>query len=195
MSEEETGEEYGLEEFSEGETAGGDGSEWGSEDAGDGVPEWSGGDPSAPSDGTTTAADTDDGALLDPESAVDNTLTAVAGILAGLVIGIVATFSLLFVTGSAIGFVLGVIAWLGSTAYLVRRRSVFGAISHGAYGIATVLLLLPLVMFSPAAEGDVVSRIGGFIGLLVGVAIPAGIAAAVGYGVSRFDPTDGSPVG
>jgi len=191
------GTEYGLEEFqTEGSDEGTDGdSEWGSDDAGDGVPEWSGGDPSAPSDETTASRSDADGALLDPESVVDDTLTAVAGIVAGVVIGIVATFALLFASANAVvGLGLGLVAWLGSTAYLVRRRSVVGAISRGAYGVAIVLLLVPLVMLSPAVDGAGVSdRVVGFLSLLVGVGIPAGIAAAVGFVVSRFDPTQGTP--
>lgn len=188
------GTEYGLSEFqSSDESTGADTSEWGSDDGGDGVPEWSGGDPSAPVDGTAATPADDDGALLDPESMVDDTLTVVAGIVAGIIIGVMGTFALLVATASvAVGLGLGAVAWLGSTAYLVRRRSVVGAVSHGAYGIAIVLLLVPLVMLSPAVDGaGIDDRLTSFLGLLVSVAIPAGIAAAVGYVVSQFDPTDG----
>jgi len=191
------GTEYGLEEFQS--EAGDDQTdsdlEWGSDDTGDGVPEWSGGDPSAPSDETTASRSDTDGPLLDPESAVDDTLTAVTGILAGLVIGLVGTFTLLFASANAaVGLGLGLVAWLGSPAYLVRRRSVVGAISHGAYGVAIVLLLVPLMMLSPAIDSTGVGdRVVGFLSLLVGVGIPAGIAAAVGFVVSRFDPAEGAP--
>ena len=189
------GTEYGLEEFrTEGSDEGADDLERGSDDAG-GVPEWSGGDPSAPGNGTTASRSDGDGPLLDPESVVDDTLTVVAGIVAGVVIGVVGTFSLLFASANAVvGLGLGLVAWLGSTAYLVRRRSVVGAISRGAYGVAVVLLLVPLVMLSPAIDGAGVSdRVVGFLSLLVGVGVPAGIAAAVGFVVARFDPTGGAP--
>lgn len=133
-----------------------------------------------------------DGELLDPEGTVDDTLTVVVGIVAGLVIGLVGTFTLLFLTGSVVGFPLGLVAWLGSTASLVRRRSVLGAVAHGAYGVAIVLLLVPFVMASPGVDaGGADDRVVAFLVLLVSMAIPASVVAGIGDVVSRFVPDGG----
>lgn len=188
--------DYGLEEFEEGAETSGDTNTGGASaagtgpnDADDGPPEWSGGDPSASTD--TERATDQGGPLLDPDSMVDDTLTVVVGAVAGVVIGFVTLVALLVSTTSvSLGLGLGAAAWLGSTAYLVRRRSVIGAVSRGAYGVGIVLLLVPFVVFSPAAEaGGLADRATGFLVFLVFMAVPAGIAGVVGYVASRFDPT------
>lgn len=168
--------------------AGGDGGT-----GGKGPPEWSGGDPSSAASEAVSETVGGDGELLDPDSTVDNTLTVVVGIVAGLVIGVVGMFTLLFLTGSSVGFLLGLVAWLGSTAYLVRRQSVLGAVAHGAYGVAIVLLLIPFIMASPAVDaGGASDRLVAFVFLLVSMAIPASVVAGVGYFVSRYVPDGGS---
>lgn len=195
--------EYGLEEFEDGETEESDGSDAGAgadteaatgdgDGDGGGVPEWSGGEPSASTDAAAGAGD-QGGPLLDPDSMVDDTLTVVVGAIAGVVIGFVTMVALLVSTTSVwLGLGLGAAAWLGSTAYLVRRRSVVGAVSRGAYGVGIVLLLVPFVVFSPAAEaGGLADRAAGFLTFALVMAVPAGIAGVVGYVASRFDPAGG----
>jgi hypothetical protein len=135
--------------------------------------------------GTTTSSE--DGGLLDPDGVVDDSLTVVVGVVGGLVVGLVATFALLFFdAGLAL---LGVVVWLGATVYLVRRRTVQAAVSKAAYGVAVVLLFVPLIPLSPAVEtstgGD---RVVGVLTVLVGV--PALVAAGVGYLASRFVPEE-----
>jgi len=135
-------------------------------------------------DGTREA---NSGQLLAPDGLVDDTLTAAVGIAGGIVIGLVGTVVLGIVTGSGWAVAFGVVAWLGATAYLVRRRTVQAAVAKSGYGIALVLLSVPVIAFSPFASVD-----GGlFVVLLVFVAVPAGIAAAVGWIASRFVPEDG----
>ncbi len=203
--------DYGLEEFegeedtADGDASAGDAGAGSAEDAGTGaapapedasdaggVPEWSGGDPSASTDPGPGSSD-QGGPLLDPDSMVDDTLTVIVGAAAGVVIGFVTTVALLVSTTSVwLGLGLGAVAWLGSTAYLVRRRSVVGAVSRGAYGVAIALLLVPFVAFSPATEtGGLADRAAGFLAFTVFMAVPGGIAALVGYVASRFDPADG----
>ena len=131
--------------------------------------------------------------LLDDDGLVDNTLTVLVGIVGGLVVGIVGTVVLLAVTGSGSAILFGLLAWLGSTAYLVRRRTVQGAVSKAGYAVAVVLLAVPLVAVSPAVnvDGGIGERLGGFVVLLVLVAVPAGAAAVVGFVASRFVPGGG----
>lgn len=140
----------------------------------------------------STSLDRDDERLLDPDGVVDNTLTAVVGIVGGLVVGIVGSIVLGVVTQSGWGYLLGVVAWLGSTAYLVRRRTVQGAISATGYAVTIVLLSVPVIALSPlvAVDGGASERGGTFLVLLVFVAVPAAIAAAVGWVASRYVPDD-----
>lgn len=131
---------------------------------------------------------------LDPEGFVDDSLTVVVGIVGGIVVGVVGTLFLLFATGSGWALAFGLVAWLVATAYLVRRRSVLDAVSKAGYGVALVLLVVPLATLSPAVsmEGGLLERGGAFVALLVLVAVPAGVAAAVGWFASRYVPADGS---
>lgn len=133
-----------------------------------------------------------DGQLLAPDGLVDNTLTALVGILGGVVVGVVATTVLLILTETGWTAAFGVVAWLGATAYLVRRRTVQAAVSKTGYAIAVVLLLVPVIALSPAVnvDGGVSERGGLFLVLLVFVGVPAVIAAVVGWVAGRFVPEE-----
>ncbi len=132
------------------------------------------------------------GQLLDPDGLVDNTLTVLVGIGGGVVVGTVGTVVSLLATGSGWALPFGLVAWLGATAYLVRRRTVQGAVSRTGYAVAVVLLLVPVVALSPvvSVDGGLGERGGLFFALLVFVLIPAGIAAALGWVAARFVPGD-----
>ena len=147
-------------------------------------------DPLEDEGGNATVSTDAGGQLLDPDGIVDNTLTVVVGIVGGVVVGIVATITLAVMTESVWGFLLGIVAWLGSTGYLVRRRTVQGAVEKSGYAAAVVLLLIPLVAFSPLAgvDGGLTGRGTFFLGALLAVSIPAGIAAVVGWVAGRFAP-------
>ena len=159
----------------------------GSDDSGDSAPTY---DPLEDEGGDATVSTDAGGQLLDPDGIVDNTLTVVVGIVGGVVVGIVATITLAVMTESVWGFLLGIVAWLGSTGYLVRRRTVQGAVEKSGYAAAVVLLLIPLVAFSPLAgvDGGLTGRGTFFLGALLAVSIPAGIAAVVGWVAGRFAP-------
>lgn len=143
---------------------------------------------------TTTVDSTGsaDDQLLDPDGLVDNTLTVLVGIAGGLIVGFVGTIVLAVVSGSALALPFGVIAWLGSTAYLVRQRTVQGAVAKSGYAVALVLLLVPVITLSPivGVEGGLSGRIGGSLILLVLVAVPAAISVAVGWIAARFVPNE-----
>ncbi len=140
--------------------------------------------------GVTPAGDDQ---LLDPDGLVDNTLTAVVGIVGGLVVGVVGTGVLLALTGNGWALLFGLCAWLGSTIYLARRQTVQDAIAKGGYAVAVVLLVVPLVALSPLmnVEGGLGERGGLFVVLLVFVAVPAGVAAVIGWVASRYTTGDG----
>lgn len=139
-----------------------------------------------PRGAVSTAAGTPVEHPLDPEGVMDNTLTVMVGILGGLIIGIIGTVVLLFLTQSAWGAAFGFVAWLGATAYLVRRRYLMDTVSKTAYGITAVLLLVPAI--AVVFEGNLAARGMGFFVLLLIVAIPAGIAAAIGWYTARYVP-------
>jgi len=128
--------------------------------------------------------------LLAPDGAIDGTLTALVGAVGGLVVGVVGTAVLGFLTGSGLAIPLGFVAWLGATAYLVRRRTVQDAVAKSGYAVAVVLLSVPVVALSPAVpvDGGLGERGGLFVVLILFVGVPAAIAAAVGLIASRFVP-------
>jgi len=148
----------------------------------------------SPTDATTNTTSADVGTsdqVLDPDGLVDNTLTVIVGIVGGIVVGLVGTMVLLALTGSGWGAAFGFLAWIASTAHLVRRRTVQGAISRSAYAVAIVLLLIPLVMFSPLVnDSNLAERGGAFVGILVFIAFPAGFAALIGYIAGKFVPEE-----
>lgn len=132
------------------------------------------------------------GQLLDPDGIMDNTLTVLVGIAGGFLTGVVGTFVVLAITGSGWGLLVGIVAWLGATAWLVRRRTVQGAVAGSGYAIAVVLLLVPLTAFSPAVsvDGGLADRVGTFVGIFILVAIPAAVAVGIGLVASRYVPED-----
>jgi len=142
----------------------------------------------APAEPQAPPATDESGQLLDPDGLVDNTLTVLVGIGGGVVVGAVGTVVLLFATGSGWALPFGLAAWLGATAYLVRRRTVQAAVSRTGYAIAVVLLLVPAVALSPAVsiDGGLGERGGLFFVLFVFVLLPPGIAATLGWVAGRF---------
>lgn len=145
---------------------------------------------------SSAGAEAADDQILDPDGLVDNTLTVVVGIVGGIVVGLVGTIVLGIATQSGWAIAFGVLAWLGSTAYLVRRRTVQGAVENSGYAVAVVLLLVPVVALSPlvSIDGGLAERGSLFVVLLLLVGIPAVIAAVVGWIAGRFVPegADGS---
>jgi hypothetical protein len=132
---------------------------------------------------------TGDGSLLDPDGIVDDTLTVVVAILAGIVVGFGSLVMLLFVVESGWVLLLALVVWLGSTAYLSRRRTVQGAVSHGAYLLAAVLASAPVVA-AIATSGGVGERAGSFGVAAAFAAIPVGILLVLGYVAGKFRPTE-----
>jgi hypothetical protein len=130
------------------------------------------------------------GQILDPDGFVDNTLTVLVGIAGGIVVGLVGTVVLVALTASPWALLFGLVAWLGATAHLVRRRTVQGAVARTGYTVAVVLLVVPVVAFSPAlsVEGGIAGRGESLLALSLVVAVPAGVAAAIGWIASRFVP-------
>jgi hypothetical protein len=132
---------------------------------------------------------TGDGSLLDPDGIVDDTLTVVVAILASVVVGFGTLVMLLFVVESGWVLLLALLVWLWSTPYLSRRRTVQGAVSHGAYLLAAVLGSAPLVA-AIATSGGVGERAGSFGVAAAFAAIPVGVLLVVGYVAGKFRPTE-----
>lgn len=149
-------------------------------------------DPTARSSATTGSDATGESeGLLDPDGLADNALTLVVAVFAGLLIGFVSLFVFAFSLG-AFGFFFAVVAWLGSTVYLASRHTVFGAVRYGAYGLAVLLVLMP-VGFAVAAGGSVTETVV----LLVMFSVPFGVVAVVvggiGYLVGLGAPGETDP--
>lgn len=123
---------------------------------------------------------------LDPEGVVDNTLTVLVGILGGIIIGLVGTVVMLVLRQSLWSVLFGLAVWLGSTAYLVRRRYLLEAVSKAAYGVAIVLLSIPFIAL--VFEGGLLDRAGILLIMLLVVGVPAGIAVTIGWFASRYVP-------
>jgi hypothetical protein len=125
------------------------------------------------------------GRLLDPDGLLDNSATVVVGIGGGLFVGFLSLIVLGVSLGGA-GVALALVAWLGSTAVLVRQRTVFGAIQYGAYAVALALVALPLAVLV-ADDSPLVDRLVGALLFEVVVGVVALVIAAVGYLAGRAD--------
>jgi hypothetical protein len=147
---------------------------------------------STPQASVPTEDTTGSESLLDPDGLLDNSLTVVVGIIGGLVIGLIELLVVTGVLSVGWGFAVGILAWLGATAYLVQRRTVQEAISKAAYGIAIAIMSFPLIVFS--STWDTNTQGLDFVILAVICAFPAAIVAVVGFVAGRFIP-DSSPGG
>ena len=137
-------------------------------------------------------APTPGGQWLAPDSVADNALTVAVGIAGGLLVGVLGTVVLGALTGSPWAIPFGFLGLLVATAYLVRRRTVQGAVARSGYAVAVALLLVPVVALSPLmdVDGGLTERGGLLVVLLATVAVPAAVAAGLGYVASRFVPDD-----
>lgn len=131
-----------------------------------------------------------DGPLLDPEGIADNVLTVLVAIVGSVVIGFVGFFVLVVLTESAWSLPVGILAWLGGLAYLARQYSVQETIAKTFYGVAAVLLAVPLMSLSPGLNEPIGDRATLFGVLLVTVAVPALVSAGVGYALLSFAPEE-----
>lgn len=143
----------------------------------------------APGDGDP--GESTPGLRLTPDGLVDDTLTAVIGVVGGLVVGVIGTVLLLILTDSAVGVWVGLLGWLVATAHLVTRRSVQQAVSTAAYGVALALLLVPFVVLAPTNDADLGARVVVFATLLGAMILPAAAIAGVGVVASRYVPDAG----
>ena len=153
----------------------------------------SGGESTTASDHPSADVSPDTTQLLDPDSTVDNALTVIVGIIGGIVVGILGTIVLGALTASGWAIPFGLLAWLVSTAYIARQRSVQGAVAQTGFATAVVLITVPVVAISPfgAVSGGLVERASLFFSLLLIVAVPAAIAAGVGWIASQVTPEEG----
>jgi hypothetical protein len=133
-----------------------------------------------------------DESLLDPDGILDDLLTVVVGIIGGFVIGLTESFVVATLLFFHLGLAVGILVWLGATAYLIQCRTVQEAISKAAYSIAIAIMSVSLIVFSPGWGTG--SQALTFVILVVICAIPAVIAGGIGLLAARFVPKS-SPEG
>lgn len=126
-----------------------------------------------------------------PESLLDDVSTGVVGIVAGLVVGSLATVLALFATGSALAFLVGPVGWVGVGLYVGRTRSVFRAVRKACYLIAPTLVAVPLFWFGDAPEGgDFAGRVVAFVASEVVVLPVALLVVGIGYWLGGKAPEE-----
>lgn len=125
---------------------------------------------------TTESTGTEESHLLHPDSLADNTLTVLVGLVGGAAVGVLTLVLFLFTTQSVWSLLPAVVAWLGATGYLVTRRTVGAAFQFGCYGVAFLLVALPIIAFSGATKGG---TFGGRVLLFLGGELLFGIVALV----------------
>jgi len=127
---------------------------------------------------------------LGPDGFIDDSLTVLLGLVAGVVIGFGTLFVVGITTGSAVSALVGLAAWLLSTVVIARQRTVLGALRLSCYAVAALLLLGPVAALSPevGVDGGVWDRIVLFVIAEVAVAIPAAIIAVIGYAAGKARP-------
>lgn len=122
--------------------------------------------------------------LLDPDGAVDDSLTVFVGAGVGVVAGVLVLFTVLFATSHEVSLLAGFAAWIGLTVYLSRQRSVFGALRLGCYVLAVVILLSPLSLLSPLLDttsGTYAERVAVVVVFEAVAVVPAGVLLVAGY--------------
>lgn len=132
---------------------------------------------------------TDSGRWLDPSGIIDDALTVAVGIAGGLIVGVVGTVGLLLITANDWVVLGGAVAWIASTAHLVRQPTIVEAVQRTAFATAAVLLLVPLIAFGPmTTETDLGVRFVLFATMLGGLAVPAALLAGFGLALGHFWP-------
>lgn len=87
-----------------------------------------------------------------PNGWIDNSLTIVIGVVAGVGIGLLTTVLVALLTGSLWALAVGFLTLAGGTAYLANHRTVYGAIQQACYMIAPLLLAIPISFIIWIAE-------------------------------------------
>lgn len=133
----------------------------------------------------------DDTGLLAPDSVLDDSLTVLVGIVAGAIIGVLSLVILALGTLHWLGLLAASLVWIGSTAYLTRRRTVRDALRVSAYAVAVLLVIVPAVSFSGAMKGG---TFGGQVVLFVIGEVISGslgvVVALVGYSLERNEAVE-----
>ena len=119
---------------------------------------------------------------LGPDGWIDNSLTIVVAVAAGTVLGPLTAVVLGLLTGSLWSVAVGLGVWLGATASLANQRTVYGAVRGGCFGIAGLLLVLPVafvlwVSERPLAQLDAFLAFELIVGLVVGPLLVVAILA------------------
>lgn len=118
---------------------------------------------------------------------------AVVGIVFGLIIGGVAALATSNIGGSGVFFAIGL---LGGAVFLWRMSTVSGAVGSGLYITALLLILTPILFYTPmvigGGEAEGAAEAGQFIGGVLGLIIwgfvfflVALVVAGIGYFFKR----------
>jgi hypothetical protein len=116
-----------------------------------------------------------------------------AGAFFGIIVGGLVAWALANIGGSGIGFF---VAFVGVTLYLWRKETATGAIGSGLYISALVLILVPILFYSPnlasSEDPQTAEQAGMVIGSALGLviwgfvfALVALVVGAIGYFFKR----------
>jgi hypothetical protein len=81
---------------------------------------------------------------LGPDGWIDDSLTVLLAIGAGLVIGPLTIIVLALLRGSLWSLAVGFVVLNGSIAHLANQRTVYGTVRGGCFGISALLVVLPV---------------------------------------------------
>jgi len=143
--------------------------------------------PSAPGASSESAGSARSGGLFRSDGRLDGALTVAVSVCAGLFVGVAAAFAF----GSALpigGGGVGLVALVGTTGYLLRSESVFGAVRLGAYAVAVALVVGPLGI-ATGADGGLAGVVVGYLLMALPLGVVALVLVAVGYLAGRARPT------
>ena len=121
--------------------------------------------------------------LLHPEGIVDNSLTVVVGVVGGTVAGLLTLVLVGLASQHWLSVAPALAVWAGGIGYLSRRRTVGDAVQKTCYGVATLLVLFPVISFAEVTKGGTV---GGRIVLFLIGELAFGLFAALIAGVGYY---------
>ena len=130
----------------------------------------------------------DDDRLLDPDGLLDDVSTVMVGAVGGLLAGVLLLPLAVWLFPDPLESLVlpvAVVGWLAATAWMVRTRTVFGAVRKAGYALGGLLALVPPLAAVAATQDGPVAALGATVLFGVFVWPVALVVAGVGYVVGR----------